>query len=195
MRPDIFSGSSHEEQPSLGASVEAILAGWRREAQACTAPGQRVRALLTTRQVGEQEMLRRFIAHGWFFAYRLEPGQKPVVLHAAGIEVQDSGPPALSPPQANPARESAIQPEAGVVEAARGHEAPLPAPTHPESAGNNARKRLVPRGRALLLLCGAATGSGVIGWFLTGRSAIGLALAALVLALALLGRHSRNTAT
>ena len=222
MRSGLSSDSLYEERPSLGASVEAVLTGWRRAYEDCTAQGQHVRALLTLGEdrwefcwregvihrlfppgssrpatAGEHEMLRRFIAHGWFLVYRLEAGQEPVVLHNVGIEVQDAQ------EEAAPTRDvpqlSAFQGEAGhgpqsgdADRESQKHEAP----PHrlASSAATTMRKRLVPSFPMLLLLGGAVAGSGALGWLLTRKIAVDVGLAALVLFLALLAHWRRRRA-
>lgn len=204
--------SSYAARPSLGRSVDAVLCGWRGAAQAVCAPAQRVRALLTTGQVGEwefawsggdlhrilaagvsrtataseQELLRKCIVHGWFFVYLAEAGQEPIVLHAVGIEVQDSPESPLFTPQTTPQWKDISRQKEGRVEeigmpdeTAHRHE--KPSPIRPECEQNHTGKCPASRRLALLLLSGAVVGSGVIGWRLTRRSEMGITLALVVL--------------
>jgi hypothetical protein len=207
--------SFYEARPSLGTSVDAVLRGWRGAAQASTAPAQRVRALLTTGQVGEWEfswqegvihrilsaggsrsattgeleMLRKCMVHGWFFVYLTEEGQEPVVLHTVGIVTQDSSESPLLSPSAT------LECEGKPAQASRmpGGEIPRqeePSLIRPESVRNSAGKRPVSRRLALLLLGGAVGGLCVIGWLVTHRSEPGMVLT--VLALLVLGRKIRQ---
>lgn len=204
--------SSYAARPSLGSSVDAVLRGWRGAAQASSAPAQRIRALLTTGQVGEwefawsggdlhrilaagvshpataseQELLRKCIVHGWFFVYLAREGQEPIVLHAVGIDVQDSPESPLFSPQATPQWKGISRQKEGRVgeigmpdDTTPRHERPSPIPAECEQ--NHTGKCPAFRRRPLLLLSGAVVGSGVIGWRLTRRSEIGIALALVVL--------------
>jgi hypothetical protein len=213
MQPGLSSDSSYEERPSLGASVEAVLAGWRRACEHCTAPGQHVRALLILGEdrrefcwregvihrlfsteesrpatASEQEMLRRFITHGWFLVYRLEAGQEPVVLHNVGIEVtatqEESVPARDAPHQGDVQGETGYGRQSG-DENRESQKDEAPPHTPASSAPHSRKMRLVPSFPVLLLLCGAVGMGGALGWFFTRKIAVGVGVAALVLVLAL----------
>jgi hypothetical protein len=134
----------------------------------------------------EQELLRKCIVHGWFFVYQAQEGQEPTVLHAVGIEVQDSPESPLfslqDPPhcQGTPKQKEGRPEEVGTShDTTPRHESV--SPIRPACEQNHTSKCPVPRQLALLLLGGAVVGSGVIGWRLTRRSEIGIALALVVL--------------
>jgi hypothetical protein len=210
-----FEPSFSEARRSLGSTVDAVLRGWQDAAQSSSVPTQRVRALLTIGQVGEwefswreevihrllspgilrpltrseEEMLRKCMVHGWFFVYRVEGGQEPLILHSVGIEIEDSpeslrfSTPFAQQSECTDLRMGYKVEEVGITGSAAPQQE-IPLPMKERRHRDRVLKPSVACRLVLLLVSGVVIGS--VGWHLTRRSEFGLLLA--LSALVLLGR-------